>query len=47
MNTCRLNMFHHTHYMKIFSIKYCIDLRFLATVKKMINQDFISGNMFQ
>ena len=47
MDTCRFNMFHHTHYMEILAIKNGIDLSFLATVKEMINQDFITGQMFQ
>ena len=38
MNACGLNMFHHAHYMKIFSIKNGIDLRFLAAIQEMIDQ---------
>jgi len=47
MNSCRFNMLHNPHYMEFFSITYRIDLRFLATVKEMIDQDLITRNMFQ
>ena len=46
MNARGFNMFHHTHYMKILSVKNGIDLRFLAAIQKMIDQYFIAGNMF-
>src|SRR5678810_1502302 len=41
------NMFHYPHHMKIFTIKNGVDLCFLAPVKKMIDQNFISWNVFQ
>src|SRR5947209_8538655 len=47
VNACRLNMLHHSHHVKIFSVIDGIDLCFLATVKEVIDQYFISGNMLQ
>src|SRR5258705_2190211 len=47
MNTCWFNMLHDTHHMKFLTITYCIYLGFLAAIKKMINQYFVAGNMFQ
>ena len=29
MNTCRFNMFHYAHYMKVFAIKNGVDFGFL------------------
>src|SRR5205085_1408796 len=46
MNSGRLDMFHYAHHMKIIAVKDRVDLRFLATIEEMIDQDLISGDMF-
>ena len=36
MDTRWLNMFHYSHYMKVRSIKYCVDFRFLASIEEVL-----------
>src|ERR1700722_5562948 len=47
VDTGRLNMLHDPHHVEILPVEDGVHFRFLTTVKEMIDQDLVAGDMFE